>query len=150
MIEAMRMRAATLFIALCVMSCDSKPVDQTPSKKELVGIWECVSFPETFLKEVGESPGSILSQITILADGTLTANKLPERDPYRFIEISRSSWSLADPSVTPSGSWSLSFKGQHLQCRGKGDELILRLTISGMDNYYADYRRKTRAEQKPE
>lgn len=120
--------------------CGSKPVDSKPARDELVGEWQSEGFPDGFVREAGNSGGSP-SRISIKNDGSFSATLFPQRDPYRYVNLN-GIWELSDPSMTPSGSWSIYGGGEHFQCRKDGSQLLLRYTISGMDNYSVDYKKK--------
>ena len=116
-----------------------------PAPNEIVGVWECKEFPAGFLREVGNAVGTRVSQIVIRDDGTCTASKFPQRTPYRFIDAATSSWTLIDPSMTPSGVWSVEFDGNFLQCRRAGKHLQLRYFISGKDEYSVNYKKQNKS-----
>lgn len=129
---------AALFIALLVFG--SGPVRSKPERSEIIGEWECVDLPQGFICQL-DGAGSRISKITIRDDGTLVATIFPQRSPYRFADID-SEWSLSDPSITPTGSWSVEFQFEHLQLRRHLGQLVMRYSISGKDNYYANYRKR--------
>jgi len=138
----MKLRPAFLLLVFALLSgCGGKPVTSEPLRAEIVGVWECTKFPTRFLKEADMLPGTVRSRIIILDSGTCTATSLPQRTPYRFIIVTNTSWELADPSRTPSGSWSLEFDGHYFQCRREGGALVLRYVISAVEHYFADYKR---------
>ncbi len=112
-----------------------------PSLIEIVGVWECSEFPSGFLRQAGSVDDTPMSRITIRDDGTCTASHFPQRTPYRFIDVANSSWALTDPSITPSGAWSIEFNGNFLQCRRAGEHLELRYLISGKGEYSVNYKR---------
>jgi hypothetical protein len=124
--------------------CGSKLVADKPAPNEIVGVWECSEFPSGFLREVGSADGTRMSQLAIRDDGTCTASNFPQRTPYRFIDVAISSWTLTDPSMTPSGAWSIEFDGNFLQCRRAGEHLELRYLISGKDEYSVNYKRQNK------
>lgn len=142
----MKKLIATAILIVALTSCGSEPVSSEPAKTELIGEWECAELPDGFIREVGSKPTNPISRISIREDGGLSASNFPVRSPYRLIDID-GAWGLSDPSVTPSGAWSVEFQGHHLQCRRQGGELVLRCTISGKDNYSAEYKKK---QNKPE
>ena len=127
-----------LFIALLVFG--SGPVRSKPERNEIVGEWECVDLPEGFIRQL-DGAGGRISRISIRDDGTLEASNFPQRSPYRFTDVD-SVWSLSDPSITPSGAWSVEFQMEHLQLRRHLGRLVLRYSISGKDNYYANYKKR--------
>ena len=129
-------------------SCGSKPVSSEPARTEITGEWECSDFPTGFVSEVGGSIADPVGTISIRGDGSISASNFPGRDPYRFVEIT-GVWELADPTITPTGSWSVEFQGNHLQCRRSGEQLILRNTISGKNGYFADYKKKPNKSEEP-
>ena len=129
---------AIFIIALLVFG--SGPVKTDPERSDIVGEWECAHLPQGFLRQVDET-GTPIIQISIREDGSLSASNFPQRGPYRFIDVD-SVWNLADPSRTPSGAWAVEFQMEHLQLRRKFGRLVLRYSISGMDNYYADFTKK--------
>jgi hypothetical protein len=134
------MKLATAILAAVILtSCGSKPVADRPDYKEIVGVWECSDFPSSFLTKVGVAAGSQTSQIVIRKDRTCSASHFPQRSPYRFINVTNSSWMLTD--MTPSGAWSVEFNVNFLQCRRNGDEFELRFLISGKDEYFVTYQR---------
>ena len=135
------MTAGLLPLTAILLSCDSRPVSEKPTFDQAVGIWECSDFPASFLAKAGVESGEVTSRIEIRRDGSFQATNFPQRTPYRFREVISSSWEFTDPSMTPSGSWSIDFGSDFLQCRQKGGKLILRYIISGKDNYRADYTR---------
>jgi hypothetical protein len=138
----MKLRPVWLLVFSALLSgCGSKPVTSKPLRSEVIGVWECADFPAGFLKEVGVTPGIVRSRITIYDSETCTATAVPQRTPYRFINVTNVSWELLDPSRTPSGSWSLEFDGLHFQCRREDGNLVLRYLISGKDRYSVDYKR---------
>lgn len=124
-----------------VSGCSSKPVEDEPDRTEIVGVWECSEFPAGFTSEAGTRT----SKITIRDDGTCSAKNFPKRSPYRFIDADNSVWTLTDPSMTPSGSWSIEFGGNFLQCRRDGDQLELRYLISGKDEFSVNYKKAQQA-----
>jgi hypothetical protein len=136
----MKLTAAILAAAI-LTSCGKKPLVDKPDVEEIVGVWECSDFPSEFLAKVGNAAGSRRSQIVIREDGTCSASNMPQRSPYRFIEVPNSSWTFTDPSMTPSGAWSIEFDGYFLQCRRSGDRLELSYLISGKDEYSVNYKR---------
>lgn len=137
----MKMLTIAITVAAILSSCDSRPVDKQPSINEVVGIWECSEFPSTLLKETGVGSGMITSRIEFRRDGSCTATHFPQRSPYKFINVGVASWELIDPSMTPSGSWSIEFSGNFLQCRDDGGSLVLRYLVSGKDEISIDYKR---------
>ena len=135
------MRLTSVIFAIAVLtSCESKPVVDEPEAGEIVGVWECSKFPSGFLAKVRADAGTQKSVIVIREDGTCTASNLPQRSPYRLIDMPSSSWTLTDPSMTPSGAWSVEFDGHFLQCRRIGDQLELRYVIRGKDEYSVSYK----------
>ena len=144
------MRSACILLALAALTgCDSRPVASKPHDHEITGVWVCSDFPSGFLAKAKVGPASPTSKIEIRKDGSCSASNMPQRDPYRFVDVS-SSWTLTDPSMTPSGTWSVELGGNFLQCRRKGDDLELRYLISGMDEYSVTYQRTEQAgAQKP-
>jgi hypothetical protein len=136
----MKLSASILAIAI-LTSCGSKPVVDKPATGEIVGVWECSDFPSGFLAKAGVDAGSQRSRIVIREDGTCSASNMPQRSPYRFIEVPNSSWTLTDPSMTPSGAWSVEFDGHLLQFRRAGDRLELGHLISGKEEYSVEYKR---------
>ena len=131
--------AVTALMAI-LPCCGSKPSNSKPSQTEITGHWECTQFPEGFIRQVGSNTTNPISSLSIRDDGSISARSFPARSPYRFIDID-GTWEIAEPSMTPSGSWSVEFQGQHLQCRRNGDHLVLRYTISGKDNYSVEYQK---------
>ena len=129
----------TLIVALLIFG--SLPVSSQPEKSEIVGEWECTDLPEGFVRQVDNKIGNPIGRISIRDDGGLSASNFPQRSPYRLVDVD-GVWELADPSMTPTGAWSVEFQGEHLQCRRGVRQLILRYTISGKDNYYAVYKKK--------
>lgn len=128
-----------------LISCGSKPVAEKPARDEVVGVWDCSEFPPGFLKRAGSTDGARTGRIVIRDDGTCAASNFPQRTPYRFIDIDHASWALRDPSMTPSGAWSVEFNGEFLQCRRTGKNIELCYTISGKDEYYVNYKRAEQA-----
>jgi hypothetical protein len=126
-----------LTVFAVVAGCGSKPAVDRPDRTEIVGVWECSEFPAGFVSKVGTRKSSI----TIRDDGTCSASNFPQRSPYRFIDAGRSTWRLIDPSMTPSGSWSIEFDGNFLQCRRNGAQLELRFLISGKDELSVTYKK---------
>ena len=124
-----------------LMSCGSKPLTEMPARAEVVGVWECSEFPPGFLRGAGSTDGARISRIVIRDDGTCSASNFPQRTPYRFIDLDHASWALIGPSMTPSGAWSVEFNGDFLQCRRTGNDIGLRYTISGKDEYSVNYKR---------
>lgn len=120
--------------------CGSKPVDSKPARAELIGEWQSTGLPSGFVRDVGSDAGAS-STLSIHDNGSFTARFFPQRSPYRYIDFT-GAWELADPSVTPSGSWSIEVQGNHLQCRSEDGQLVLRYTISGKDNYLVEYKKK--------
>ena len=137
----MKLLIATAALIVVFTSCGSEPVSSEPARSEVIGEWECADLPDGFIREVGSTVANPISSISIREDGGLSASNFPVRSPYRFMNI-EGGWGLSDPSITPSGAWSVEFQGHHLQCRRLGGELVLRLTISGKDNYSAEYKKK--------
>jgi len=131
--------AVSLISALT--SCGSKPVTSEPANVEIIGEWECSEFPRGFVAKAGSETNRPTSIILIQNDGSFSARSFPQREPYRYEDFD-GGWELADPSITPSGSWSIEFQGNHLQCRRDGSELVLRYTIDGMDEYSVEYTKK--------
>ncbi len=132
---------AIITIAACLTGCGKKLVVDKPARDEIVGVWECSEFPSKFLGEAGGPVGTQKSRIVFRDDGTCTASHFPQRTPYRFTDIVNSSWQITDPSMTPSGIWSVEFEGNFLKCLRAGADLELRFTISAMDHYTVDYKR---------
>ena len=114
---------------------------EKPARDEVVGVWECSEFQPGFLRGDGSTDGARISRIVIRDDGTCSASNFPQRTPYRFIDIDHASWVLRDPSMTPSGAWSVEFNGEFLQCRRTRKDIELRYTISGKDEYSVNYKR---------
>lgn len=133
--------AIAILVAATLTGCGSKPVDDMPDEMEIVGVWECSDIPSGFLTTDGVAAESQTSQISIREDGTCSVSNFPQRSPYRFIAVTGSSWTFADPSMTPGGGWSVEFDGNFLQCRRNGDALELRYLISGKDGYSVTYQR---------
>ena len=138
LIGSIALSVAVLFIAFLVFG--SGPVRSKPEKSEIVGEWECVDLPEGFISQL-DGAGGHISRISFREDGTLTTSNFPQRSPYRLVDID-SVWSLSDPSITPSGAWSVEFQMEHLQFRRHLGRLVLRYSISGKDNYYANYKKR--------
>jgi hypothetical protein len=130
-------RLGFLAVFAVVSGCGSKPAGDKPDRAEIVGVWECSELPAGFVSEAGTRK----SNITIRNDGTCTASNFPQRSPHRFIDAVNSSWRLIDPSMTPSGSWSIEFDGNFLECRRNGAQLELRYLISGKDEFSVNYKR---------
>ncbi len=126
-----------LAVFAVVAGCGSKPTVDRPDRTEMVGVWECSEYPAGFASEAGTR----MSVITIRDDGTCSASNFPQRSPYRFINATNSTWTLIDPSMTPSGSWSIEFDGNFLQCRRNGAQLELRYLISGKDELSVNYKK---------
>jgi hypothetical protein len=137
----MKILIATVTIIAALTSCGSKPVSSEPRRSEVIGEWECSELPDGFIREAGSKIANPTSKISIREDGSLSASNFPVRSPYRFVDIN-CVWGLSDPSITPSGTWSVEMQGHHLQCRRQSKELVLRLTISGKDNYFAYYKKR--------
>ncbi len=138
LIAVVTLTFGTLIVALIF---GSLPVSSQPVKSEIVGEWECTDLPEGFVQQVDNKIGNPIGRITIREDGGLSASSFPQRSPYRLVDVD-GVWELTDPSMTPTGTWSVEFQGEHLQCRRGVRQLILRYTISGKDNYYAVYKKK--------
>jgi len=130
-----------LAVFTVVVGCGSKPAVDRPDRTEIVGVWECSEFPASFVSEAGTRKSSI----TVRDDGTCSASNFPQRSPYRFIDAANSTWRLIDPSMTPSGSWSIEFDENFLQCRRNGAQLELRYLISGKDELSVNYKRAQQA-----
>ena len=130
---------ATLVVGNLVFG--SHPVKSKPERTAVVGQWECSDLPQGFVQQVGEAAEDLVCTLVIREDGSLSASNFPQRSPYRLVDI-ESAWRLSDPSMTPSGSWSVSFGEGHLQCRERFGNLILSYSISGKDSYYAKFQRK--------
>ncbi|MEM9237662.1 MAG: hypothetical protein AAGB14_12865 [Verrucomicrobiota bacterium] len=124
-------------LAMALLVFGSGPLRSEPERSEIVGEWECADLPRGFIAQLDKT-GSGISKISIRDDGSLSASNFPQRSPYRLIDID-GAWSLSDPSITPSGAWSVEFQRKHLQVRRQLGRLVLRYSISGKDNYYADY-----------
>ena len=139
MCKAMKILITITTLIASLTCCGSKPVDSKPARNELVGEWNSTGFPAGFVRDAGGAASGIAS-ISIKNDGSFSAIHFPQRDPYRYVNLN-TTWELADPSITPSGSWSIEAQGEHLQCRKKGSQLILRYTISGKDNYSVEYKK---------
>ena len=139
--KKMKKLIATAALIVAFTSCGSEPVSSEPARSEVIGEWECAEFPDGFIRAVGGKVANPISRISIRDDGSLSASNFPVRSPYRFMDID-GVWGLSDPSITPSGAWSVGFQGHHLQCRRQGGELVLRCTIGGKDNYSAEYKKK--------
>jgi len=135
----MKIAAAIIFTAI-LTGCRSKPVAEMPDRKDIVGVWECVDFPSGFLEKSGFTD-TTTSRIVIHENGICSAYNFPLRSPYRFVELESISWTLTQPSMTPSGAWSVELAGNFLQCRRNGDELELSYLISGMDEYRVIYQK---------
>ncbi len=142
----MKKLIAVAALASALLSCNSKPVSLKPKRTEITGDWECTDFPNSFVTKVGGSGVEPVGTISIRDDGSIAASNFPDRDPYRFVDIT-GAWELVNPSITPSGLWSVEFQGNHLQCYRNSGQLILRYTISGKDEYFADYKKKPNKQQ---
>ncbi|MBE7494822.1 MAG: hypothetical protein HS117_07745 [Verrucomicrobiaceae bacterium] len=127
---------------LLLRGCDSTPVGVEPAKTELVGVWECTEFSARFLQQLGIPPGTLTSRIEIREDGGCAATKFPVDEPYRLVELPSPGWRLVDPSMTPSGTWSLELDGHFLNCRRDGETLVLRHPFGVLAGYRIDFRRK--------
>jgi hypothetical protein len=139
MIAIVSLAFVLLIVALLMFS--SWPVGSEPKTSEIVGEWECADLPRSFLRQMNGKIENPTSRISIREDGSLSATNFPQRTPYQLIDID-GEWNLTDPSMTPSGIWAVEFQSQHLSCKRRLGRLILRYTISGKDNYYAEYKKR--------
>ncbi|MGJ8696759.1 MAG: hypothetical protein ACSHYF_10600 [Verrucomicrobiaceae bacterium] len=130
---------ALLIVALLFFG--SWPVGSEPERSEIIGEWECADLPRGFVRQMNGKIEDLISRISIREDGSLSALNFPQRSPYQLIDID-GTWDLTDPSMTPSGIWAVEFQSQHLSCKRRLGRLILRYTISGKDNYYAEYKKR--------
>lgn len=125
-------------ILLVCVSCNNA-VQVAPSAAEVVGEWRSTELPAEFLKNVG-APATTASVIQLNTDGSFSARSFPQRSPPRLSDLT-GSWVISDPSITPTGTWSIELNGVFLQLRKQGGELVLRHSIDVLNEYRTDYKK---------
>ncbi|MFN0075873.1 MAG: hypothetical protein ACKVY0_05310 [Prosthecobacter sp.] len=133
-----KLLCAALLVVLA--SCDDA-LNSKPANSELLGLWTCKQLPAKFLKNIG-SPASVVSSIQLNGDGSFTAQSIAKRSPDRLTDL-QGKWSIVDPSMTPSGKWSVEIDGYFFRLARKGGKLVLEQSIDVLKGYEAEFERKT-------
>lgn len=86
-------------------------------------------------------PGFEECSIQFNHDGTFAAKSIPIRDPHRLADLA-GKWDILDPSMTPSGKWSVEIDGTFLRLARQGGNLMLMQSIDVLADYRAEYERE--------
>lgn len=133
--------AVLLTCVLIVCSSCKRSVGVAPSATDISGEWRCDNLPSAFLKSAG-APATAVSNLELKPNGLFTAKMFPQRSPSRLIDFT-GTWTISDPSVTPSGKWSVELGGTFLEIQKRGGGLILHQSIDVLNGYSADFMRTT-------
>ncbi len=131
-----------LFASLLMIltSCEDS-LTVKPAKSELVGLWKCKQLPKGFLKSIGNL-ASVECSIQFNTNGSFVAKSIPHRDPHRLIDL-QGTWRMLDPSMTPSGKWSVEINGTFLRLVRRGGKLVLKQSIDVLNGYEAEYEQES-------
>ena len=133
-------KTALRFILILMLSSCGRPETIEPKITDLVGKWKCETLPHEFLKSAGVSSVAV-SNIIFNADGTYIASSFPQSSPHRLQDTS-GKWVIVDPSMTPSGKWSIEVDGNFLQLKRKGDSLFIHQAIDVLNAYNAEFEKE--------
>ncbi len=104
--------ASTILLA----GCGSSPVDRQPTKTEIAGTY------------TAQLPNGLVSTVTVGSNGEITGSNVPERslssDDINYRRV-QSTWRFTDPSMTPSGFWSIEFDGMFFSIYSSGGKFFL-------------------------
>ena len=129
----MKRLALILPIVVLLSGCGSRAVSEKPAATALAGTY-------TAKLEDGR-----ISSLTLSLNGNVAGSVVPvcrmDTDRIDYNDI-QSTWSLIDPSMTPSGSWCVEFEGWFLRIYTDGTNLSLHYPYDVLNHKTAIYTRQ--------